>query len=265
MKQGVTALTDAADGLVARAKWLHAANLGARGRYGDAAAVLASIVASPDPAIRALARTCRASHRRQLGDYAFASALDDAAYMDLLRDSGAPGDYPWHDVLVNRVADSVGMGEPQNAVRRLDEAESEVADHGAWRARVRLAWVYAEVALMHDEPALGAARLRHVVDSGLGARSVRHQIKTAMLLAVCDGLAGGGLERCDPVSLRGCLRAAEAADLMSLVWPVCVVLRQVPADVSGLPSEAVEASFQRAMHVIRGNLPVDEAGRFPIV
>lgn len=263
MKQGVTTLTEVTGGFAARAKWLHAANLGACGRYGDAAVVLASIVGSPDPAIRALARTCQASHRRQLGDHAGAAALDDAAYLDLLR-SDVARDHRWHDVLVNRVADSVGLGQRQTAVRRLDQAEAEVGHQSGWRAQVRLGWVYAEVALMFDEPTLGATRLRQVMSAGLVARSPRHQIKTTMLLAVCDGLAAGGLERCDPAGLRDCLRAAEAADLISLIWPICVVLRHVPVDVSGIPSEAVESSFQRAVHLIRENLPAGEADRLPL-
>ena len=227
-----------------RVRWLAGVCLGALGRYDSAAgwllpvpAGLASLGGDAGPfaaaatAAPSAALSCRASHLRQLGWHAEAEWLDVAAL------AAATEPDATLDALVGLVADAVGRLDLATARTRLDRAAAAVArdiDSGpdtgdsAWRHRVRLDWVRAEVALLGDDPSGAVGPAQAALRRSLTVVACRHAVKSQLVLGAA--LEAGGQSRRAARVLRGAAAGADRLGLPTLVWPARTLLARVLAD-----------------------------------
>ena len=218
-----------------RDRWLAAVVLGAQGHYARAATLLHDLTRRQDD-LAALAAATLASHRRQLGGHAAARRLDAHALATATTDEARA------DALLGLAADAVGLG-------RLDEARKLAAraPRTTWRARVRHAWVSAEICL-----STGGAARPHAERAVDESRGTRHRIKSEIVLAAA-------LTTSEPVMARKLVTRArdDATDLhlSSLVWPASLLLAEVD------PSEASRHT-RNATRVLHGLLlRTDPRGR----
>lgn len=160
-----------------RTCWLAGVCLGALGRYREAARWL-------DPDRDPLAASCRASHLRQLGRHAEAEPLDELAL------ATATGPEARADALVGLVADAVGRQDTAAMTARLATARTALAGDPAWRPRVRLAWVTAEVALSCDDLDTALTAARDAVQLSREASACRHAEKSKLVLAAALHASG---------------------------------------------------------------------------
>jgi hypothetical protein len=195
-----------------RERWLAAVVLGAQGWYARAATLLGDLVPRPDD-LGALAAATLASHRRQLGGHAAARRLDALGL------GKATGDEARADVLVGLAADAVGMGRP-GAARRLRDRVPQTT----WRARVRTAWVSAEIELSAGRADDARPHAERALTESVGTR---HRIKSEIVL-------GATLADADrAMALKLVTRARDDATdlhLSSLAWPASLLLAQLDPD-----------------------------------
>jgi hypothetical protein len=221
--------------------------LGGQGRYGAAAAVLQDLIAdrrSPG-AVAAHAAVTLASHRRQLGGHAAARPLDAqglrlATAAIAAGSDGARGcdrergcEHGWDaaaarvDALTGLAADALGTGRPALARRLLAVAENAASGHPSWRPHVRIGWVGAESALLAGDVGGALQPARRALDLSERAGSIRHVLKSRIVLAVVESLSSGNTS-----TVRSELDAtgdeAERLGLLPLVWPA----RLAAADVA---------------------------------
>ncbi|MDQ0377476.1 hypothetical protein [Amycolatopsis thermophila] len=207
-----------------RRRLLGAIVLGAQGRYAAASALLEPLARDRDPVIAALALSALASHRRQLGGHTTARGLDGAA---LRRASGAASDADpdgldapgaLADALLGLAADHLGTGRLSASRRVLDRAGEAVRN---WRTRVRLGWVTAELALASGDARAATAPAEAALEEATAAGSVRHTVKSRLVLAAALGAIGHKRRAGDLVS--GALAAADKYELSSLSWPAGLI------------------------------------------
>ena len=183
-------------------RWGRAVELGARGHYAAAAAVLERLRTEPGtpPAVRAHAAVTRAAHLRQLGGHRFAAVLDGRG-LHLARaaapvppSAGRPGPRvaadAVADALVGLAADAKGRWDTATARRLLDRAEPWCV--GAGRPEVRWHWVRAETSLIGRDPAAAAAAGEDAVRAAGDLGSPRHLLKSRLVRAVARSVAGPG-------------------------------------------------------------------------
>jgi tetratricopeptide (TPR) repeat protein len=244
-----------------RARWLLAVCLGALGRYADAAAVLDPVLGT-DP----LAATARASHLRQLARHAEAEDLDRAALR--LAPAGPAAPEACADALVGLVADAVGRYDTAAARRRLATAGEYVATLPAaagagatgagggrhWRARIRLAWVSAEVALLCERPAEAAVSCTAAVRRSLAAGAPRHLVKSLLFRGVAEEVLG---DPAAPGTLAAAAREAERLGLLPLVWPARLVRSRILASSDPQAAQGDLDAAHTAMRAIAVRLPAD--------
>lgn len=212
----VLAGVDPDGALPERVRWLAGVCSGARGRYAEAARWLA-----PDgvPA-GSLAASCRASHLRQVGRHAAAEPLDRLAL------ATATDAESRSDALTGLVADAIGRHELDVTRERLAAATHWVnRGDGAWRARVRLAWVTAEASLLGSAPDAAVAAGRAAVRISLDATACRHAVKSGLVLGVA--LEAAGRSRPAARVLRKAATAASRLDLIPLLDPAGTVLATI--------------------------------------
>jgi len=221
-----------------RVRWLAGVCLGALGRYDSAAGWLlpvparhASLGGNAATAATSAALSCRASHLRQLGRHGEAESLDVAAL------AAATDRDATLDALVGLVADAVGRLDLATARTRLDRAAAAVArcldsdpdaSDSAWRHRVRLDWVRAEVALLGGDPSGAAGPARAALRRSLAVVAYRHGVKSQLVLGAA--LEACGQSRRAARVLRGAAAGADRLGLPTLVWPARTLLARVLAD-----------------------------------
>jgi hypothetical protein len=229
-----------------RERWLAAVVLGGQGRYAAAATVLHELISQPDPELAALACATLASHRRQLGGHASARVLDAAGHARLAGHPDAA--QARSDVLLGLAADAVGAG-------RLDEARrlAARAPRTGWRAAVRHGWVCAEIELSADGAAAAVAHAGPAADLAAESGSVRHRIKSGLVLGAA--LAAGGDAAGAARIVGPALDEAEALGLLSLVWPGALIM-------AGLDAERADSFCRWAALALRSVLRrADPVGR----
>ncbi|MFI9506440.1 hypothetical protein [Nocardia sp. NPDC052566] len=193
--------------------WLRAVILGGQGRYAAARAELRRIRAnnSSGPVLRSLADSTEGSLLRQLGWHAKAAEYDGRAAALILplvaaapdrgrldgnrTEPGAnqPASPPDStaalcDALTGLAADALGTGRLALAARLLKRGQELAGDRIGWRANIRWHWVTAETALAGGMPALEAAET--AVALAGRAPSLRHRVKSMLLLAAANAAAG---------------------------------------------------------------------------
>ena len=196
-----------------RERWLAAVVLGGQGRYARAADLLGHLVRRSDD-LGALAAATLASHRRQLGGHAAARKLDAVGL------AKATSDEARSDVLLGLAADAIGVGRLDEARRNRDRAPQT-----GWRARVRAAWVSAEIELSAARADLARPHAERALEQV--GKAVRHRVKSEVVL-------GATLVDSDPAMARKLVTRArdDATDLhlLSLVWPASLLLAQLDPD-----------------------------------
>ena len=217
---------------------MRAVALGGAGRYAAAHAELSGIAASRPGRLASLALSTRASLVRQLGWHTHARRLDGRALTLAGTDAEARS-----DALVGLAADALGLGRFPLAHALLERAEplSVRGDvRWPWRLPLRLAWVHAELAMVSGD---GERSLRYARTAERLARdvpSVRHQVKTAMVLAAALSSVGDVNESA-VFAARG-LQAATANELVPLRWALAAMLSGLPSsDGAGQPREDLVA------------------------
>lgn len=236
-------------------RWYRAVALGALGRYAAAAAELDSLdrAARPRFALRSLVASTRASQLRQLGWHRAAASIDGRALAFAAAAAADPlAGFARCDALTGLAADALGQG-------RLDLADTLLARvppalphselSGAWRPRVRLHWVTAEVALARG----AATALEHATAAyELAARtpSTRHRIKSRLLVAAANCVSGHLDEALE--GARTVLAECDRHGLTPLRWAAGKL-------AAGLGDETAESIAAECAHVIERR-----GGRFAI-
>ncbi|MFC9790601.1 hypothetical protein [Rhodococcus sp. NPDC127528] len=219
----------------ARGHWLRAVALGGQGRYAAARAELAELRrCSPGPVLASLAASTEASLLRQLGWHALAAGHDGRALALI----GDPGVGPAGesaaarcDALTGLAADALGCGRFPLGFRLLERcgAVADRPDPALWRQRIRWHWVNAEMSLATGDAEAGRRHAAAALELAGAGESVRHQVKSALLLAAAQS-AGP-----DPAAAAG--PAARVLDscaehgLVPLQWAASMLLGGVqPSD-----------------------------------
>lgn len=169
-----------------RERWLRAVAAGGQGHYACALTELAEIdrMRPADEEVRSLAHSTRASFLRQLGGHRLARGFDGRAWAL----SGGDGEAA-ADALVGLAADALGIGRFALSARLLERARVVVAD-APGRLPVRLAWVGAELAMVSGHGAAAVEYAERAVAAVSGLGSVRHAVKTDVVLAAALCSAG---------------------------------------------------------------------------
>jgi len=213
----------------AEQRWLAAVALGGTGRYAAAATVLTGLAGSADSVLAALALATTGSHRRQLGGHA-AAARADAGALRRLADTPA-GLSPaaaraWSDVLLGLAADAVGLGQAGKAAR-CAAAAAALGDVG-WRGAVRQQWLGAEIALVAGDPAAAVPAAELAVRLAAAAPSLRHRVKSAMVLGAALAARSGPGDRDRAGRLvNEAIEQAQEYALLPLVWPCGLLLAEL--------------------------------------
>ncbi|MHB8510902.1 MAG: hypothetical protein ACYDCC_01880 [Actinomycetota bacterium] len=176
LRDAAKALGDPADYL---GKWWLAYLHNCFGRFDDAVLIGLEIAEESGDALlasRALV-TC-ASALRQLERHAAALPLDEGALRL------APDDVSRAHALIGLAADSVGLRRENECLKHIDEA-AVIIPHGEWRARVRLAWVRCEHALMTTRARRAASHAHDAIDRSIQASARRHHAKSLLFLGFC--------------------------------------------------------------------------------
>jgi hypothetical protein len=236
-----TELPEPADPL---SRWYRAVALGGQGRYAAARADLQiSARTATDPGLRSRIESTRGSLLRQLGDHAGAAAFDGRAAAIALGATGASRAEALADAYTGLAADALGTGRLALA-RTLLARVSPLLAEAPPRAEVRWHWVRAETALAGGaaEEALRDAAM--AVELAAALASVRHQVKSALLVAAATAATG---------DLAGSAELAARVDadcrdngLLPLRWATAM-LRSGVAE----PARARDAAGEAADHGAR--------------
>jgi hypothetical protein len=256
------------------ARWLAAVALGARGRYAAAAALLAGLHGQPgvDPAVRAHAAVTRAAHLRQSGGHlaarrwdglglalatvppsrsAGSTALGAVTALGAAAAGGAAaggGDLAGGpsgagldlaaarvDALLGLAADAIGLSDPELAERLLRLAEPAALEHPSWRPGVRWHWVRAELALSRDRPEPALELAGRALAGARAAGAVRHEVKSAIVLAVAEAGTGSEPEKVI-ADLSALSERTRQTGLWTLEWPIQLLLASLIGDTEPVRS-----------------------------
>lgn len=247
-------------GMSAADRWLVAVTLGGQGRYAAAAAVLDDLLTAPGvpPAVAAHAAVTLAAHRRQLGGHATARRLDalglrlaSAAPPGPLDADGTDARAARVDALVGLAADAIGLGAVSETQRLLDAAAGVLRGHPAWRPAVRLGWVRAELALLRDDAVAAVVPARTALELATAAGSVRHVLKSRIVHAVAEAVAGGAASLA-VTELDAAAEHAERVGLLSLAWPARYAAADLTQEAPNGVSTANEPAARTAQPSVSG-------------
>ena len=218
------------------ATWTRAVDLGARGSYAAAESLATSLVSTHDR-WASLSLSLLASHRRQVGDTGEALRLDTAAWQE------ASDAESRADALTGLAADAVATGDLDRAAEWHNAAASDAAHD--WRTLTRWHWVAAEGALLAGD-ASRATRHAHQALTACADRSLRHEVKSRIILAAASGRVDELLDLGSVLSVEG---------WVTLSWPRALVAAdhaaRMPVDAL---AEAWEAG-RGATYAIERGLP----------
>lgn len=236
-----TELPEPADPL---SRWYRAVALGGQGRYAAARADLRILARTAvDPGLRSLVESTRGSLLRQLGDHAGAAAFDGRAAAIALGAAGAARAEALADAYTGLAADALGTGRLALARTLLGRVRPLLADAPP-RAQVRWHWVRAETALAGGEAGEALSDAVEAVDFAAALPSVRHQVKSALLVAAATA-AIGDLARSAELAARVDADCRENG-LLPLRWATAM-LRSGVAE----PARARDAANEAADHGAR--------------
>jgi hypothetical protein len=232
----------------AEERWLVAVALGGQGRYAAAATELAWLAADPGvaPRLAAHAAVTRAAHLRQLGGHAAARTHDAVGLRlaaaalrarpsaphiggvspccDGVGGAGAVCDgvdlaAARIDALVGLAADAIGLGDPAMAERLLTVAAPALAAHPSWRPATRAGWVRAELALVRGRAGAAVAPAEAALAAARRGGSLRHVLKSRIVLAVAQATAGMTTAAAAVTELDAVTAECARSGLLPLCWP----------------------------------------------
>ncbi|MFD9549509.1 hypothetical protein ACFWBG_19110 [Nocardia salmonicida] len=236
-----TELPEPADPL---SRWYRAVALGGQGRYAAARADLRILARTAvGPGLRSLVESTRGSLLRQLGDHAGAAAFDGRAAAIALGATGAARAEALADAYTGLAADALGTGRLALARTLLERVRPLLADAPP-RAEVRWHWVRAETALAGGEASEALGHAVEAVDLAAALPSVRHRVKSALLVAAATA-ATGDLARSAELAARVDADCRENG-LLPLRWATAM-LRSGVAE----PARARDAADEAADHGAR--------------
>jgi len=144
------------------------------------------------------------------------------------------------DALLGLAADAIGLADLELAERMLRAAQPAAAEHPSWRPGVRWHWVRAELALCRDRPAEAVELAGQALAAARTAGAVRHEIKSALVLAVAEVGAGQAPERAI-AAFSALSERTRQSGLWTLEWPIQLQL----ASLMGAP-DPVKAATHRS-------------------
>lgn len=177
--------------------WLRAVAAGGQGRYNSALADLAALRHERPGPLASLAHSTRASFLRQLGWHDRARGWDGRAWALAGSDPEAGA-----DALIGLAADALGVGRFAASARALDRAADLVTESVPARLPVRLAWVFAELAMGRGHGRAAVEHAQRAVGEAATLGSARHTVKSEVVLAAAFCCAG---------DLDGARRVADTA------------------------------------------------------
>jgi hypothetical protein len=208
-------------------RWLRAVALGGQGRYAAATAELETLARVRDGgAFPALALSTRASFLRQLGWHSHARTWDGRALALAGVDADARA-----DALIGLAADALGVGRFGLSARLLARAREAVDAGASARLPVRLAWVGAELAMATGDGVAAVGHAECAVDLAGALDSVRHAVKSDVVLAAALCCAGEP-DRSRRVADTA-LDVAEECGLVPLTWALACLLADVGSGSRG--------------------------------
>lgn len=207
----------------ARHAWSNALELGSRGRYGEAHALLRPLLDSDNPLHYAMGAAVRAHHLRELGSFDEALDLDNDALV-FWEDAEIPVAWPYLDLKLARSYDALLAGNPAEAGEWLADALAleEVGDH---RTSIRLVWCAAELALALDRAPEAIELLSGLTPRLEAAGQPRLDVATALLHGTA--LVAGGDRRTATKVLDEVLRIGAEGMWHSLMWRAAVLRAEV--------------------------------------
>lgn len=205
-------------------RWLRAVAAGGQGHYGCAYAELAELRRSRDRVLVSLAHSTQGSLLRQQGWHRLARGWDGTALL-------LAGDHPEarHDALVGLAADALGVGRFATSATLLEQARAVLTAGLPGRLEVRQSWVTAELAMARGN---GDVALRHAergVELAGAGTSVRHRIKSDVVLAAAL-CSAGRVDRSRSLADRA-LGETERYGLLPLRWALASLLAGIGSDV----------------------------------
>ncbi len=222
-------------------RWYRAVALCGQGRYAAARVEVQKVYDhTADPVLRSLAESTEGSILRQLGWHRRAAAFDGRAAAVILgtdtATSGVRGVEISNtrqsyvpdaadalcDALTGLAADALGAGRFSMASRLLRRATATLPHGGSWRPEIRLQWVFAETAMATGDFRAACEHAAVAAQRAESAPSVRHQVKSRLLVAA-TAAAAGARERSDTVAAEVSVQCREYG-LLPLQW-ACAMLR----------------------------------------
>jgi len=201
--------------------WLRAVVAGGQGRYGSALTDLARLVRlQRRGSVVSLAHSTRASFFRQLGRHADARRWDGRALACAGSDVEASA-----DAFVGLAADALGVGRFAASARALERARESLTDSAPGRLPVRLAWVSAELAMARGDGEMAVEHAKRAVDLAANFGSVRHAVKSDVVLAAAL-CSAGDVERSRRVA-DDALSASERHGMIPLRWALACLLADI--------------------------------------
>ncbi len=188
-----------------------------------------------------------------------------------VRDDGVDAGAARLDALVGLAADAVGLGDPETCRRLLDLAAEGMEGHPSWRPGVRAGWVRAELALLQGHAGDAVAPAEAALAGATRAGSLRHVLKSRIVLTVARG-AAGDLDPAEGVADLDAI-AAECAryGLLPLRWPAALaaadlqerINEQVASPAESAPGGQLNGATRRR-HAARIALNVIESRSDPL-
>lgn len=133
------------------------------------------------------------------------------------------------DALLGLAADAIGLADLELADRLLRLAEPAALEHPSWRPGVRWHWVRAELALSRERPEPALELARRALAGARAAGAVRHEVKSAIVVAVAE--AGSGREAEKVIADLGALsERTRQTGLWTLEWPIQLLLHTLTGD-----------------------------------
>ncbi|WP_156399367.1 hypothetical protein [Rhodococcus sp. Leaf278] len=232
-----------------RESWYRSVALAGQGRYG-AADVELRRHRPHSLELQSLHASTRASWLRQLGRHERARRFDGKAVF-LVGLVGPPRSTAAvearSDALIGLAADALGTGRfgvAQTLLERSEEYRLGPNGHDLWRPALRAAWVSAELAMVRGD---ASTALRHAESARAlanDADSLRHSIKTDLILAAALSCAGQAARAHD--SAVQVASAAAMHGLLPLRWAATMLCEGTGiADAGMVTSVALAAAIDR--------------------
>jgi hypothetical protein len=123
------------------------------------------------------------------------------------------------DALVGLAADAIGLGDPATAERLLAVAAPALAVHPSWRPATRAGWVRAELALVRGRAVAAVAPAEAALAAARRGGSLRHVLKSRIVLAVAQATAGVRTAAAAVTELDAAAAECARSGLLPLCWP----------------------------------------------